>query len=64
MQRAIQIPSYLVGALNGLVVIFVVSAEHYKPRLSRYLTRNRSQGDPSDTDPEAVAVEASDEVSA
>ena len=64
MQRAIQIPSYLVGALNGLVVIFVVSAEHYKPRLSRYLTRDRSQGDPSATEHEVIAVEASDEVPA
>ncbi|MEZ5342267.1 MAG: ABC transporter permease [Acidimicrobiales bacterium] len=37
MQRAIQIPSYLVGVLNGLVVVFVVSAEKYKSRLAAWL---------------------------
>lgn len=48
MQRAIDIPSSLVGVLNGLVVIFVVSAERYKAQLSRYFTRNNT--DPTDTE--------------
>ncbi|HIE25530.1 MAG TPA: ABC transporter permease [Anaerolineales bacterium] len=30
MQRAVQIPSALIGALNGLVVIFVVSSEKWR----------------------------------
>ncbi|MBT3321022.1 MAG: ABC transporter permease [Anaerolineae bacterium] len=30
MQRAVQIPSALIGALNGLVVIFVVSSEMWR----------------------------------
>ncbi len=48
MQRAIEIPSFLVGVLNGLVVIFVVSAERYKAQLGRYLTRNNT--DPASTE--------------
>ncbi len=32
MQRAVQIPSALIGALNGLVVIFVVSSEMWRKK--------------------------------
>jgi ABC-type uncharacterized transport system permease subunit len=35
MQRAVQVPSSLITALNGLVVIFVVSSEIWRKQLSR-----------------------------
>jgi simple sugar transport system permease protein len=34
MQRVVQVPSALITALNGLVVIFVVSTEHWRNRQS------------------------------
>jgi len=33
LQRAVQVPSALIGALNGLVVIFVVAADRYRVQL-------------------------------
>ena len=33
LQRAVQVPSALILALNGLVVIFVVSTDRYRQRL-------------------------------
>ncbi len=35
MQRAVQVPSALVTALNGLVVVFVVSSEYFRRRAQR-----------------------------
>ena len=35
LQRAVQVPAALIGSLNGLVVIFVVSTELIRTRLSR-----------------------------
>ncbi|HEX7973656.1 MAG TPA: ABC transporter permease [Anaerolineales bacterium] len=35
MQRAVQVPSALITALNGLVVVFVVGSEIYRRRLAR-----------------------------
>jgi len=35
LQRAMQVPSALVGTLNGLVVVFVVSSEFLKRRRAR-----------------------------
>lgn len=35
MQRAMQIPSALIIALNGLLVVFVVSSEYFKRRLEK-----------------------------
>jgi len=35
LQRAMQVPSALVGTLNGLVVVFVVSSEILKRRRAR-----------------------------
>lgn len=35
MQRAMQIPSALITALNGLLVVFVVSSEYFKQRLEK-----------------------------
>ncbi len=48
MQRAVQVPSALVTALNGLVVVFVVSSEYfrrraYKQRLLRQTERAAAQ---------------------
>jgi simple sugar transport system permease protein len=34
MQRAVQVPSALITALNGLVVVFVVSSEIFRRRLA------------------------------
>jgi general nucleoside transport system permease protein len=46
MQIAVQVPSSLIVALNGLVVLFVVSIEHIRRRL-----RQRSESVPSSTEP-------------
>ena len=35
MQRAVQIPSALIGALNGLIVLFVVGSEYLRRRQTR-----------------------------
>ncbi len=35
MQRAVQVPSALITALNGLVVVFVVASEIWRRRLAR-----------------------------
>src|SRR3990172_46738 len=35
MQRAVQVPSALITALNGLVVVFVVGSEIWRRRLAR-----------------------------
>ena len=35
MQRAMQVPSALITALNGLLVVFVVSSEIFRRRLTR-----------------------------
>jgi simple sugar transport system permease protein len=35
LQRAVQVPSALITALNGLVVVFVVSSEIWRRRLAR-----------------------------
>jgi ABC-type uncharacterized transport system permease subunit len=39
LQRVVQVPSALVTALNGLVVIFVVSSEFWKRRLAKQRLR-------------------------
>ena len=35
MQRVVQVPSALITALNGLVVVFVVSSEIWRQRRQR-----------------------------
>ena len=35
LQRAAQVPSALIMALNGLIVVFVISSEHFKRRMER-----------------------------
>lgn len=56
MQRAVQVPSALILALNGLVVVFVVSSDRLRRRLlsggSEHLVeRESSAPDPGDGDP-------------
>jgi len=33
LQRTLQVPTALIIALNGLIVVFVVSTEHFRRRL-------------------------------
>ena len=35
LQRAAQVPSALIMALNGLIVVFVIASEHFKRRIER-----------------------------
>ena len=59
MQRAIQVPSALITALNGLVVVFVVSSEIWrKRRQRRRLSAAREDEPPSKPDPSQVQKEA------
>ena len=43
LQRAAQVPSALIIALNGLIVVFVVSSEYFKQRV---IPASRVDGDP------------------
>lgn len=45
LQRAVQVPSALIVALNGLVVIFVVAADRYRAKLLSVDTREESATD-------------------
>lgn len=45
IQRVLQIPSALIGALNGLIVIMVVASEYFRRRWLKKLTRYRSPED-------------------
>ncbi len=52
LQRAVQVPSALIIALNGLVVVFVVAADRYRSRL---LSHDRTDEDVAgDPDEEAL----------
>lgn len=51
LQRAVQVPSALIVALNGLVVVFVVAADRYRAQL--LATRAET---PEDGDEEAAAL--------
>lgn len=55
LQRATQVPAALIGALNGLVVVFVVSTEIWRRRLN---TR-RAMADHDDAPPPEIPMEAS-----
>ncbi|MBA7494915.1 hypothetical protein ES702_05493 [subsurface metagenome] len=39
MQRVVQVPSALIGALNGLIVVFVVGSEYLRRRQTRRVER-------------------------
>ena len=56
MQRVVQVPSALVIALNGLVVVFVVSSEFWRRRRQRRRLASAKQNDesPPQTDPEQL----------
>lgn len=41
LQRAVQVPSALIVALNGLVVVFVVAADRYRVRLLSFSGRDQ-----------------------
>ena len=55
LQRAVQVPSALIVALNGLVVIFVVAADRYRAKLLAVDTREESATD-EDADTEVHAA--------
>lgn len=49
LQRAVQVPSALIIALNGLVVVFVVAADRYRSKLLSYdRTEEDIAGDPDE----------------
>ncbi len=54
MQRVVQVPSALVIALNGLVVVFVVSSEFLRRRRQRRRLANAKQNDESPPGPEQL----------
>ena len=56
MQRMVQVPSALVTALNGLVVVFVVSSEFWRRRRQRRRLASARQNDesPPQNDPERL----------
>jgi len=54
MQRVVQVPSALVTALNGLVVVFVVSSEIWRRRRQRHrLAAAKEEDAPPKPDPDA-----------
>jgi len=58
MQRVVQIPSALITAMNGLVVIFVVSSEIWRKRRQR---RRLSSDQSDDAPPPNVEIKTSQE---
>lgn len=57
MQRAVQVPSALILALNGLVVIFVVSTDRYRKRLRDQDARRQALGVAAPPPEAAAAVD-------
>ncbi len=55
MQRVVQIPSALITALNGLVVVFVVSSEIWRKRRQRQRLSNENIGENPPPEPNANA---------
>lgn len=53
LQRAMQVPSALITALNGLVVVFVVSSELWRRRLARLRTLDTREEQIPSPGPEA-----------
>jgi len=43
MQRVVQIPSALIGALNGLIVLFVVGSEYLRRSQARRMERTAEE---------------------
>jgi simple sugar transport system permease protein len=59
MQRVVQVPSALITALNGLVVVFVVSSEFLRRRRQRQRLARANLDDSSPPDNASQPVEAS-----
>ena len=57
MQRVVQVPSALITALNGLVVVFVVSSEFFRRR-SQKRRLSQSGADPQSPDEPELSPEA------
>jgi simple sugar transport system permease protein len=55
LQRAVQVPSALILALNGLVVIFVVSSERFRKRLLEQPPAIMDADNDSGTSPDSAA---------
>ncbi len=54
MQRAVQVPSSLIVALNGLIVLFVVSSDRFRNRLADF-GRTLEKSDDTPTELEGVS---------
>jgi len=54
MQRVVQVPSALITALNGLVVVFVVSSEFFRKRSQQ---RRLSQSGTEQAKPEEAEMQ-------
>jgi simple sugar transport system permease protein len=57
MQRVVQVPSALITALNGLVVVFVVSSEVWRRRRQRHRLAVVKEESPSKPDQPKVPIE-------
>jgi ABC-type uncharacterized transport system permease subunit len=57
MQRVVQVPSALITALNGLVVVFVVSSEILRRRSQRRRLAAGKEESPSKPDQPQVLLE-------
>jgi len=58
LQRAAQVPSALVIALNGLIVVFVVSSDYFRRKIQQNSTITRKiDDDPPDSDDGLTAYE-------
>ena len=60
LQRAMQVPAALITALNGLVVVFVVSSDIFSRRLARSRqigTEVQAASPPTSSRPPALGIE-------
>jgi simple sugar transport system permease protein len=58
MQRVVQVPSALITALNGLIVVFVVSSDYWRRKKERQrLAQAVEKETPPDPEPPAVPTE-------
>jgi simple sugar transport system permease protein len=61
MQRVVQVPSAFVTAMNGLVVVFVVSSEILRKRRQRRrqtISKQEDEGSPPSDEKQVIHVEA------
>jgi len=52
MQRVVQVPSALIMALNGLVVVFVVSSEIWRKKRQRKRMIGFDESEPDEDEPD------------